>query len=240
MKRSTFRKSSLISSVALLLVAIVALSGATFAWFSSNTTATASNLKASTTQSSNLVLSETGEKDTWVNALDYKMTGANLQPTTTNNFTQWFTNTAKSYNSTEAAGANQPIAEGSDANYYVAKDLYIKNDGAEAVTVDWALTVTPTDTGDDAAFRVALQPVGEADGAFVYGTAKDDTATTNEDQPASMVTTTSKTGELATIDAGEELHYVVYLYYEGTDPQCIDSLAKNTCAVGFTFSKSAD
>ena len=54
----TFRKSSLISSIALLLVAIVALSGATFAWFSTNNTATAGQLDMTATAASGLFIVE--------------------------------------------------------------------------------------------------------------------------------------------------------------------------------------
>lgn len=44
MKNTTFRKKALLSSVAMLLVAIVALGSATFAWFTANPTVSASGL----------------------------------------------------------------------------------------------------------------------------------------------------------------------------------------------------
>lgn len=44
MKNTTFRKKALLSSVAMLLVAIVALGSATFAWFTQNPTVTATGL----------------------------------------------------------------------------------------------------------------------------------------------------------------------------------------------------
>ena len=48
MKNTKFRKRALLSSVAMLLVALVALGSATFAWFVANPTATASGLKMQT------------------------------------------------------------------------------------------------------------------------------------------------------------------------------------------------
>lgn len=70
----TFRKSSLISSVALLLVAIVALSGATFAWFSTSDTAEATGLSAKAGSGSGLLISETKE-GTYTNYLAYETDG---------------------------------------------------------------------------------------------------------------------------------------------------------------------
>ena len=54
MTNTKFRKRALLSSVAMLLVALVALGSATFAWFTQSTTATASGLAISTTKSSEL------------------------------------------------------------------------------------------------------------------------------------------------------------------------------------------
>lgn len=59
----TFRKSSLITSVALLLVAIVALGGATFAWFTSDPTATADGLSLKASAASGLEILSATEKE---------------------------------------------------------------------------------------------------------------------------------------------------------------------------------
>ena len=52
------KKRALISSVAMLLVAIIALGTATFAWFTSSTTAKANGIKVQTIKSSELVISK--------------------------------------------------------------------------------------------------------------------------------------------------------------------------------------
>lgn len=56
MKNTTFRKKALLSSVAMLLVALVALGSATFAWFTANPNADASGLALKTTAASGLVI----------------------------------------------------------------------------------------------------------------------------------------------------------------------------------------
>ncbi len=59
MKNTTFRKKALLSSVAMLLVAFIALGSATFAWFTANPTVEANGLTAEATTSAGLsILSE--------------------------------------------------------------------------------------------------------------------------------------------------------------------------------------
>lgn len=64
MKNTTFRKKALLSSVAMLLVALVALGSATFAWFAANPNAFAEGISAKTTASSGLVI-RTETDTTW-------------------------------------------------------------------------------------------------------------------------------------------------------------------------------
>lgn len=64
MKNTTFRKKALLSSVAMLLVALVALGSATFAWFTQNKTVTAEGLVLNATTSAGLqILSGSVEKN---------------------------------------------------------------------------------------------------------------------------------------------------------------------------------
>ena len=55
MTNTKFRKRALLSSVAMLLVALVALGSATFAWFTSNPAANATGIKYSTTTGTGLL-----------------------------------------------------------------------------------------------------------------------------------------------------------------------------------------
>ncbi len=81
MKNTTFRKKALLSSVAMLLVALVALGSATFAWFAANPNADATGISAKTTASSGLVIATDTEKDWSHNAnLFVGKDTVNLQP----------------------------------------------------------------------------------------------------------------------------------------------------------------
>ncbi|MBQ3264951.1 MAG: hypothetical protein IJH07_04150 [Ruminococcus sp.] len=64
MTNTKFRKRALLSSVAMLLVALVALGSATFAWFTANPNAKASGLSMKTTASAGLVI-RTETDSTW-------------------------------------------------------------------------------------------------------------------------------------------------------------------------------
>jgi len=64
MKTKNMRKKALIASVAMLLVAVVALSGATYAWFASNTAAKASGLNFKSSQPSSLLFADEGSDPT--------------------------------------------------------------------------------------------------------------------------------------------------------------------------------
>ena len=67
--KTTSRKRLLISSVAMLLVAMLALGTATFAWFTQNTSATANEFSAKTVKASELKLSS--ESIDWTDTLNY-------------------------------------------------------------------------------------------------------------------------------------------------------------------------
>ena len=60
MKTKNMRKKALVSSIAMLLVAVVALGGATYAWFSTNTAATATGVNIASSQSTSLLFAPTG------------------------------------------------------------------------------------------------------------------------------------------------------------------------------------
>ena len=87
MKNTTFRKKALLSSIAMLLVALVALGSATFAWFASNPNANASGLSLKTTASTGLVI-RTESDDVWSHAAKFynaqQVTTFNLTPASQN------------------------------------------------------------------------------------------------------------------------------------------------------------
>ena len=75
--KTTSRKRLLISSVAMLLVAMLALGTATFAWFTSNTTSKADDFHATTTKVSTLVISKNDKK--WKTHVEYGVGTSNTE-----------------------------------------------------------------------------------------------------------------------------------------------------------------
>lgn len=85
------RRRLLISSVAMLLVAMLALGTATFAWFTTNSSAKADQLQAYTTKASELKLSSTNID--WTDNLHYNY-NKELKPASSADGVHWFTATA--------------------------------------------------------------------------------------------------------------------------------------------------
>jgi len=99
--KATSRKRLLISSVAMLLVAMLALGTATFAWFTSNPNANAEGLRLKTTASAGLVV-RTDSDAVWSHEADFyknQPTGAfNLTPASMEqNVTEGTNTTAKKF-----------------------------------------------------------------------------------------------------------------------------------------------
>ena len=99
--KTNSRRRVLISSVAMLLVALVALSTATFAWFTTSTTAKADELNVKTIKASELVISKDDFK--WGQEVKYGMNGTTLRPASTANGSAWFAGTAAVKTSYEIA-----------------------------------------------------------------------------------------------------------------------------------------
>lgn len=117
MKNTTFRKKALLSSVAMLLVALVALGSATFAWFAANPNATASGLDLKTTASQGLVI-KTDTDATWshdaklykdINTI-FDLTPVSQDQATPANF--WTVDAAASDKSAAGANAMTPASVG--------------------------------------------------------------------------------------------------------------------------------
>lgn len=167
------KKRALISSVAMLLVAIIALGTATFAWFTSSTTAKANGIKVQTIKSSELVISKL-DKD-WGTKVDYGM-GQNSKtyiPVSTANGSDWFTTNAvskKSYianaqdpndDQKEIVNDAQVVESSKKGDFYFAEQLNVKNKGdaaVEHVAINFSVDEQSKRT---AYYRIALVPVND-------------------------------------------------------------------------------
>lgn len=233
------RKHLLISSIAMLLVATVALGAATYAWFTSSTTATASGINVRTVQASELEISDYTKG--WGTEVNYEITDKILLPASSSNGSEWWQATAGSKDAFDRTGdfiaADAPEFNNAASSNFVYKDqLNVRNNGdatVEDVTISWTI---PNSTSANY-IRVALVPANDAQGtespgAFASAIYDNDGV---EYEAASGATTTQpitpKTdcsvpvggdGEVA---ADEVFYYNLYIWFEGQDAQCFDGNA---------------
>lgn len=171
------KKRALISSVAMLLVAIIALGTATFAWFTSNTTARATGINVRTQKVSELEISSK-LKPNYATTFSYDVGTAGkkqmFMPASTVNGTSWFTAIAEKANNyaTKADASDISAIDLTDIDgsknfnaYIVSDNLNIHNKGKAACE-----NVTVTISGIPSNYlRIALVPVTEKNGtSFKY------------------------------------------------------------------------
>jgi len=229
------RKKLLVSSVAMLLVAVMALSTATFAWFTTSTTATTSNIRVKTIKSSELVISKSDIA--WDTQLDYGLTAhKTLIPTSTVNGTAWFTASAESKTSFAKKSTDDFAAITTPANHYFTEMINVANAGAAAVK-DVKITVSginnnyvrfgyyeTNEAGTTVGDLVVFDNAGKA-----YNAVK--SATETEEITPSMTHEIS-VGEIAGVPANSPegtvagaRYFKFFVWFEGQDEQCYDGTA---------------
>lgn len=243
--KTTSRKRLLISSVAMLLVAMLALGTATFAWFTTSTNPYADNFSAKTTKQSTLLLSD-NTRTGWTSHLDYNVGNKTMYPASGNG-TSWVKGTA-SNSLTGAIDKNtlQAVAPSAAAgviptDYLFAQELNLKNNGTadiKDVAIDFYLN---TDTNNASAeyARVALVPidgteVGAEDYAALGNNVYSTTAKTykpiidTEGTEGTAITTKNRfhvdvTADGEVMQPNEERYYKLYVWFEGQDEACVDA-----------------
>ena len=158
------RKRLLISSVAMLLVAMLALGTATFAWFTTDTTTQAKGISVQTSKKSLLLVSS--RTSGWMDNLDYNFGTDDaknlLQPASSYDGAHWYKAQATSGLSGAATNGDKITGVGTaDAEGYVfCNMLNVKNTGAEPannVTITATIHEKAVTTGKNY-LRVALVP----------------------------------------------------------------------------------
>ena len=265
MTNTKFRKRMLLSSVAMLLVALVALGSATFAWFSTTNNATASKFEAKTNKSSNILLSETGDSG-WVQNLTFTANtsygaGGNgliaMTPVTTNDFTNWYSVEADNYNEGfKQTGGTALNSIKTSGQYVKYTTLFVQNTGTTAA-VNLTANIKVPNTGDPTTgsdyIRCALVPIDVAgsnataknNGNLVFGDGDDYSNTANGWTSATQAAPTSSdtivTGafgaaqSLGTLTKDAIYGWDVYVWYEGTDLQCKDQYAGTDLYIDFAI-----
>lgn len=161
------RRRLLISSVAMLLVAMLALGTATFAWFTTQTSTTASGINVYTSKQSTIMVSS--RTKSWTNNLNYEIE-SNLAPTSSNDGLNWFYTVAQQGTAYNAASAPEAGMFGSvttqqariaDTGHMVYDMLNVKNVGAAATTNDVHIKATLSENIAKEAYdylRLAIVP----------------------------------------------------------------------------------
>lgn len=233
------KKRALISSVAMLLVAMIALGTATFAWFTSSTTATADKIAVKTIKSSELQISKSDRN--WGTTIDYSEDVVKnvLLPASTIDGKAWFTANAETRNSyAKPANADFQTAT-NDGQYYFTEELNVRNNGAADVA-NAKIEITYPATSQYA--RVAVQEVtsdGTVVGDFkksVYDDAgaayqgvknatQTEEITPKTDYTVSVGALKGKDSLGGSATTGEVKYYKIFVWFEGQDVQCDDTTA---------------
>ncbi len=239
MKRSTFRKSSLISSVALLLVAIVALSGATFAWFSSNESTSVSGMEMKASAASGLYIANSAETaignipDTaWKGSINFGKNLTMAKPTSPD-FTS-MTSAEFITTKTDRADGVYVDADLEDAvqnTDYVAESIWVKGD-ANAEKSTLKATVTIGGSKVKGYERVAiydyttqtLKVLAKTDVDSYTTLIKDDEGKAATGQTLDPVAVSADGFNVDTNwDETAGRHFMVYVWFEGQDEACTNA-----------------
>lgn len=232
--KANSRRRVLISSLAMLLVALVALSTATFAWFTSSTVATAKGINVRTAKASKLEISKYDLA--WGTLVDYEVDNKLLLPASSGNGTAWYKADAADKDAfTAKTGTIASISKGDLGNYVVMDQLNIHNAGEAAVeNVEIKFSV-PNNY-----LRVALVPAakGGLESAFAlpegktfadYVYADDTTAytglTATDGTGTSITPKNEYTIEVGTLEKDDVKYYNLYVWFEGQDVDCKDANA---------------
>lgn len=242
--KQTSRKKVLLSSAAMLMVATVSLGSATFAWFSTKTTATAENVNVKTTQASSLVLSldETNWKSSIDLGIDNGRTGADkgpkiLEPGSTADLSNWFTATSTGYD--KGTVDTNTIVPGTAGTNYVAKTFYIKSIG-EDLDVNWAINFAKGQKDADKDYMRIAMTITDTTTDQVFWWSNNGVTTAaikSKTETTDVNSSTDTSGQLATLTADKSYTLNLYVWFEGQDADCKDSRAGTVCDFDVVFSK---
>lgn len=232
------RRRLLVSSLCMLLVAIVAMGTATFAWFTNSSTASAKNIQVQTTKLSNLQVTETPAVEaSWGNEIDFNV-NSYLLPSSTGNLTAWYHTTAADETAYDR-DTDKPITTVTgNESYVIAKTFSIRSKDVDAENVKWALDFNGTDATAKKYIRVAL--VG-GDGNVVYSSNETSTDGLTSTEGATTALTSSSVVEgilFANLPKDTAKELTLYVWFEGQDTECFNGTAGAIAKVTVNFSKA--
>lgn len=283
-------RKAMISAICMLIVGVMSLTGVTYAWFTSSSSATVTGMTFDVYSPVGGVLISDTYNTNWGYSIELAKSEAafeNFMPVSTSDNLvggklQFFAGTVNTTPSQGELGDEIYTLEAGSTAYF-AKNLYLYNDGSEAVSVNLAGTVIGFNTtgeknnGAEQAMRLALvkhgvydqktasvAPAGATDGVAIYephsDTHVDGTLTgklpyygitgasgVNEwfdSTKASAYTEEVKTVELddesmtITVPAGQCYAVTVYIWLEGQDVDCVNSVGGSNLMAALSFTKT--
>lgn len=214
------RKRALISSVAMLLVAMVALGTATFAWFTKSSSATANGVNVSTVKASDLKIQNS--KSGWVDSFSYGFTDV-LKPASSADGVDWFTAEAKdkdNYAATDVDATDisnkidwavktvnsNGTATSTNTNGYVFKEqLNVKNEGEAPINnvkIKFSLAGAVAMSEGKNYLRVAVVPVTTKGGDPTATIFNDGVYAAGADTAAAFTSVSKETATVTATAAG--------------------------------------
>lgn len=259
------RRRLLISSIAMLLVAMLALGTATFAWFTSSTQATANGINVSTIKASELVISKSDLQ--WGTTVNYNQSSTSYTPVSTVNGTGWYEANAETKANFAKKTTDSFGTVSTAENHYFTEALNIANAGEANVT-----NIKINITGLSSSYaRLAIFKV-TANNGTTHATNNEEFAdciydTEGETYNAASGTGASAVTEVTATDGssgieisvddlagktsssptvgnktvGGVAYYKFYIWFEGQDADCVDANAgANFGNLTFTVSGDTD
>ncbi len=239
------RRRLLISSVAMLLVAMLALGTATFAWFTSNTTSTADGIYAKTIKASTLKISKSNMA--WTTHVAYNFGASTtgdqhvMYPASYAADGNWYNCKAAAETAYDkATGNGDTVTPGANSDYVFKEMLNVKNDGDSGSVTNVKIAIN-WPTSPSAYVRLALVPCNSSGteetnhnpSTDIYAPAADThkqltNASTESSNVINAPATTQITVGNGTLAAQTAAYYNLYVWFEGQDSDCKDANAGQT------------
>lgn len=233
----------LIPALCLLLISAAMLGTSTFAWFSMNTTVSATNMTVKATASKNLLISQTSASAGFGATVDLDVEALSLTPASTvggNSLTPAFYQLDKDHMDgmvpDNAALADSKVIDAVENTNYIKKTVWLKVVGQAGTNLKATITATPGEAKDlNKSLRVMLvdktgtltyiySPIAGA--AYITNDPADKAVSGKDgsnNPQYSAITSAATSGTtilLASMTQDQAYEFDIYVWFEGEDVNC--------------------
>lgn len=233
-------RKQLLAAIAMVIVAAIALSSSTYAWFVNNTTVTAEGMTVQATTDASLLISDSAS-GTFASIANQSVSSASMKPCTSyDGGTMAILDTSKT-KVLSAAAFNATMNDGSELTadglktestntgntYWIEDKFYLKYNGSTTTKI-YVPTITVTKTAENTAtymksIRVAVK-IGDSGTWYAFNPQSGTAATVGKyDSTWSLATPSYATGatEVATaMSNNTAVPVYVRVWFEGQDSTC--------------------